>query len=116
MQVRAGGPTAHADSPDHFSPRDFFSDNHKKPAHMSIARSDSVAVVKQNTPSVTGVALGFDHQAITGCFNVRTVSSADVDAWMECALSAERVQTLAKSPGNVSVDRPDARNRHTDVR
>ena len=73
---------------------------------MSVARGDTVAMIKNNRASVSAHKIRELNHAFRRSNDRLTVQRTDVNPGVECAFTVEGVNSLAERPGDRSFYRP----------
>src|SRR5271169_5526799 len=106
MNMRAGGASAHTDAAKYVASSDAHARRHRKAGQMAVPRFRAKAVVHDDQPAVAFVLFRVRHHAIAAGANYVAVLRGNIDASVEGAFTAERVQSLTEGSGDASHDRP----------
>src|SRR5579863_2578290 len=83
VQVRSGTATAQPDVSDGIAPAHVLSGDDRIAGKVTVARRDSVAVVKRDGPSISTHEVSKHHDAISGSYHRLPVGGRYIDSTME---------------------------------
>ncbi len=109
MHVRPCRAPADAGVADDFAALDARPGNRRERREMGVPGGDAKAVINHNQPAVSGMILRSGDDPIRSRVNWRAVVRGDIDAGVERAFTAERVQALTEAVRDVPEYRPALR-------
>src|SRR5258708_29907547 len=107
VHMRAGGTPTDSGIADNLAPLDARARHGGEGRKMGVPSADAETMVYDDKASVAGAVFGDGHDAISRGVDGGTVIRGYVNARVECAFPAERIEPLSKTIGNMAEDRPD---------
>src|SRR2546430_14544098 len=107
--MRAGGAAADAAIADDLAALDAGAGNRGERRHVCIPGGDTKTVIHDYEAAVAGMVFDDRNDTVGGGVNRCAVVRCNVNARMECAFAAERIETFAKAIRDMAKYRPDRR-------